>query len=87
MKIWLKTIIQEFKLKNKRNKSKWIDSKKQKKVCATLNYIELCFVLGSTVTGCVSISAFASLVGIAIGNTSCAIGFKICAITAGIKKY
>ena len=38
-------------------------------------------------TGCVSISAFASLVGIPIGITSSAIGLKICAITAGIKKY
>ena len=30
---------------------------------------------------------FASLVGIPIGITSSAIGFKICAITAVIKKY
>ena len=33
------------------------------------------------------ISAFASLVGIPIGITSSAIGLKLCAITAGIKKY
>ena len=38
-------------------------------------------------TGCVSISAFASLVGIPIGITSSSIGLKICAITVGIKKY
>ena len=44
-------------------------------------------MLVSTVTGCVSISAFASLVGIPIGFTSSAIGSKICVITAGIKKY
>ena len=37
--------------------------------------------------GCVSISAFASLVGISIGITSSAARLKICAITAGIKKY
>ena len=37
-------------------------------------------------TGCVSISAFSSLVGIPIESTSSAIGLKICAITAGIKK-
>ena len=37
-------------------------------------------------TGCISISAFASLLGIPIGITSSAIGLKICAITAGIKK-
>ena len=41
----------------------------------------------STITGCVSISAFASLVGIPIGITSSSIGLKICAITVGIKKY
>ena len=39
------------------------------------------------VIGCVSISAFASLAGIPIGITSSAVELKICAITAGIKKY
>ena len=62
-------------------------SKKHKKVCTTLNYIEHFLILGSTTTGCVSFSAFASSVGIPIGITSSAIGLKICAITAGIKKY
>ena len=38
-------------------------------------------------TGCVSISAFASLIGIPIGITSSAIGPKICAVPAGIKNY
>ena len=41
----------------------------------------------STITGCFSVSAFASLVGISIGITSSAIGVKMCAIIAGIKKY
>ena len=41
----------------------------------------------STITGCVSISAFASLVGIPVGIASSTIGLKICVITAGIKKY
>ena len=45
------------------------------------------FVLASTVTGCVSIFAFASLFGVSVGTTSSAIGLKICAIAAGIKKY
>ena len=40
-----------------------------------------------TVTECISISPFASLVGIPIGITSSAIGLKICVITTGIKKY
>ena len=62
-------------------------SKKHKKVCTTLNYTEQFLILGSTITGCVSISAFASLVGIPIGITSSAIGLKICTITALIKKH
>ena len=53
-------------------------SKKQKKVCTDLNYIENFLILASTITGCVSIS---------IGIASSTIGLKICAITAGIKKY
>ena len=37
--------------------------------------------------GCVSISACALLVDVPIGIRSSAVGLKICAITAGIKKY
>ena len=59
--------------------------KKHKKVYKT--YIEHLLILNSTVSGCVSISAFAFLAGIAIGITSSAIGLKICVITAEIKKY
>ena len=62
-------------------------SKKHKKVCSVLNYIDHPFIVISTITGCVSISALASLVGIPIGITSSAIGLKICVITEGIKKY
>ena len=62
-------------------------SRKHKKVCTTLNYIEHLLSFASTITGCVSISAFSYLIGILIGITSFAIGFKICAITVGIKKY
>ena len=62
-------------------------SKKHKKACTTLNYIEHFLILGSTITGCVSIFAFSSLVGIPVGITSSAIGLKICAIITGIKKY
>ena len=60
-------------------------SKKHKKVCTTLNYIEHFLILASTIKGCISIYAFASLIGIPIGMMSSAIGLKICAITAGIK--
>ena len=62
-------------------------NKKHKKVCRILNYIDHSLVVIFTITGCVSISAFASFVGIVIGITSSSIGLKICAITAGIKKY
>ena len=44
--------------------------KKHKKVGTTLNYIEHMPILTSTVTRCVSISDFASLVGILIDIAS-----------------
>ena len=44
-------------------------SKKHKKDCTTLNYIEHFLVLGCTITGCVSISAFTFFVSIPIGIT------------------
>ena len=62
-------------------------NKKHKKVCRVLNYIEHSLILISTVTGCVSIFVFASLVGIPMGITSTAVELKICVITAGIKTY
>ena len=62
-------------------------SKKHKKVCTALNYIEYFLILASTLNGCVSISILSSLVGVPVGITSSAIGLKICAITAGIKKF
>ena len=61
--------------------------KKYEKVYTTLNYMKHFFVLVSTVTRCVSIFAFVSLFGVSVGTTSSAIGLKICAIAAGIKKY
>ena len=60
-------------------------SKKHKKTCTLLSYIEHLFILVLAVTGCASISAFASLLGIPIAITSSTAGLKICAITAGIK--
>ena len=60
-------------------------SKKHKKVNRVLNYIEYLLNLISIVSGCVSISAFASLVGILIGITGSAIGLKICVATSRIK--
>ena len=62
-------------------------SKKHKKVCATLNYIEHFLILPSTITGCISISTFAFLLYIPIGIMGSAIRLKMCAIPAGSKKY
>ena len=62
-------------------------SRKHKKVCTTLNHIEHFLILASTITGCISISVFPSLLGIPIGVTSSAIGLKPYPITAGIKRY
>ena len=61
-------------------------SKKYKKTCKYLKYVENLLALASTVTNCVSISAFASLFDFALGITSSAVGINICAITAGIEK-
>ena len=62
-------------------------SKNHKKVCRVLRYIKHLLILISTVTGCVSISAFVYLVGTPIRIPSYAILLKICVITAGIKNY
>ena len=52
-----------------------------------MNYTEHLLIIISTITGCVSISAFVSLVGISIAISSSAIELKICVVTAGIKNY
>ena len=61
-------------------------SKKHRKLSTFLNYIAHLLIVISTITECVSISAFAFLLGIPISVTSSGIGLKICAITSGIKK-
>ena len=69
-------ISQEFRLKNIDEARNYLIQeinrnelmiKKHKKVCTTLNYIKLSLILISPITGCVSISAFAFLVGVPIG--------------------
>ena len=89
-------MIQEFRFTNideTRNcflkKIEWTElmSRKHKKVCITVNYIEQLPILASTTTGCISTSVFASLLNIPIGIASSAIGLKFCAVAAGIKKY
>ena len=51
-----------------------------------LSYIEHFLGLVSVVTGCISISTFASLLGISIKITSSGIRLNILAITGRIKK-
>ena len=55
---------------------------KKYKVCATLCYF---LVLVSGLTTCILISVIAYLLGISIRITSSAIGWKIFAITSGLK--
>ena len=61
---------------------------KNKKVCTTLNYLKdfltsVFFLF--TVTGCISISAFASLLNVSTGIMISTIGLNICAIIVRIK--
>ena len=89
-------ISQEFRSKNidgKRNsfveeiEQNELIKNKHKKVCAMLKYNKRFLILDSAVNGCILISAFTFLFGIAKGITSSAIGLKTYAITKAIKKY
>ena len=62
-------------------------SNRHKKSCRVLNYIDHLLIVTSTITWCVSISDFDSLVGVTKRITSSGIGLKICAIAAWIRKY
>ena len=86
---------QEFRLKNIYETRNYFFEKigqnelmgrKFEKVCTTLNYIEHFLILPFTITGCISISAFAPFLGIHVRITSSATGLKICAMAKGIKK-
>ena len=61
-------------------------SRQHKNVQTTLNCIEHYLFLASPMNGCISISAFASLLRISVGITSSAVGLKMCARTAGAIK-
>ena len=71
--------------KNRWNKNYFLEeikhndllSEKHRKRCKYLNYVEVLLILASTVPGCVSISAFASLVCFPVGIMSSAVGIKI----------
>ena len=62
-------------------------SEKYRNTCKYLNYVEHFLIIASTVTDCVSISAFASLVCVPVGITSSAVEINVSSITAGIKRY
>ena len=62
-------------------------SRKRKKVCASLNHFKDFLFLASAITGCISISSFASLISSPIRVTDSIKGLKTCAIAAGIKRY
>ena len=62
-------------------------SRKYKKICIALNYAEHFLVLNSAITGCISVSIFGFLISTPVRTTSSAMRLKICAITAGIKRY
>ena len=91
--IYDKPWFQTKKIHEKRNypfneiKHNDLISEKRKKKCKALNFFEHFLVFASSVSGCVLISAFGSLVGVPVGTASSAVGLKICAVTAGIKKY
>ena len=52
-----------------------------------MDYFEHFLIFISTVSSCVSISAFASLIGVVVGITNFALGWKVFPISVGIKKY
>ena len=68
-------------------KHNYLTSEKYKKTYKYLSYIEHLLILVSIITYRVSISAFSFVVCVPVGITSSAIAIKICAITAGIKRY
>ena len=57
------------------------------RACKVLIYIEHLLILVSSITGCVYISVFASLVGISVCIVSYAVEKTFCAVTTVIKKY
>ena len=62
-------------------------SRKYKTIGKYLNHVEHLLILASKVTGCVSISAFTSLVAIPVGISSTAVEIKVSDITGGTKMY
>ena len=79
-------VSQEFRLKNlEKTRNYFVEkmeqnelmSNKHRKGCITLNYIEHFLILSSTVTGCISNNAFASLIDNPFGITRSTTGLKL----------
>ena len=96
IEIFEESFCKEFRLKNideRRNyflkeiEQNKMMSGRNKKISTALNYIGHVLVLVSIIIGCISISGFASLLGLLVGITSSTIGWKVFLITTGIKKY
>ena len=52
-----------------------------------LNFVQHLSILASSVTGCVLIAAFSSLVCVSVGIMSLAVVINICAIISETKRY
>ena len=83
-------LLQEFTLKNIEQTTNYFVAeilqsellfKRHNKVWTTLNYIELFLILDFTVTWCISVSAFTSLVDNPIGIAISVTGSKVFAVT------
>ena len=55
-------------------KRNYLTSEKYKKTCKYLHYVEHLLILASTITSCVSISAFVTLVCVHVAIISSAVG-------------
>ena len=77
-------------LKSKRSISLFLESTENLKILnilyfrTTLNYIEHFLILAFTITECILISPFASLLGTPMGIMISTIGLKLCAIKVEI---
>ena len=74
-------------LLNWSEKPKWQDGQEAQQFLKIFNYIGKLLILASVVTECVSIFAFASLVGNLVDFVSSALTSIFFVITAAIKKY
>ena len=58
-----------------------------KKACKYLTYVGHLLILALTVTGCILICTFTSLVAVFVGITISVVGLEMWAVSEGISKY